>query len=444
MANFSDGLTNIAVGLGVSGRDKLAGTSYSAPVEYADTHWSNMHRDSWAAKAVVDIPAEDATREWREWQAEADQISAIEADENRLALADRLTDAYKLARLYGRAYVYFDLGDDPSVPANPNRVKRGGIRFITTLSRREVIDGDIQDDPMQAGYGDPAWYEVASVSAGHVRIHPSRMITLYGDKRPIDFVFGRQSDSVLRKAQPAIIQHDSIMHNVAALVFEAKVDVWTVNGLADILADPEDEQGFLKAAQASNAMKSMHGMLLIEGGNGESPNKYEQKKVSFATLPDIISKAQDQVCAAAKFSKAYLFGQSAGGLGSSGNMELEMDYGKIAKIQRTELQPAMAIFDECLIRSALGSRPKEIHYNWRPLWQMSDADRAKIALDTANAFKIMKETGEVPEGVLTLPMINTMTERGGVNGLEAAYNEWIDGGGNMDDVGDPDDGDLDG
>ena len=35
------------------------------------------------------------------------------------------------------------------------------------------------------------------------------------------------------------------------------------------------------------------------------------------------------------------------------------------------LTPAMSVLDEVIIRSALGSRPPEIYYEWNILWQLS-------------------------------------------------------------------------
>ena len=429
---ITDGLTNILTGLGDPSRDKLAGAGYASATEYDDQVWQNMYRDSFLARALIDNRAEDATREWREWQADAPQISALEADEARLGIQGKLKEVTRLARLYGVAHLYFDLGDDQSQPVNLNAIEKGGVRFCTVLSKREVSDGITQDDPMLDGYGMPSYYDVSSASSGMVRVHPSRMVTIYGDMRPSDAVFGVKADSVLRKAKYAITQHDFIRHHVAALVAEAKVDVWRIPDLSRILSDPEGEAAFLKAAQMSNLMKGVNGTVYMDAGNGEQKTEYTQKSASFATLPDIIAKAEDQICAAFDgHSKMYVFGASAGGL-SSGATSLEMDYAKVTTYQKTVIQPAMSVLDECLIRSALGSRPEEVHYNWRSLWSMSDAERAKIALDTASAFGKMVNTGELPAGVLTHPMINTMTEIGGIRGLEAAYQDWESAGGRDD------------
>lgn len=423
---INDGLTNLAAGMGDPSRDKVAGLSWSTPVEYNDKLWSDMYRDHWLPARLVDAPADDATREWRLWQAEAADISRIEAIEEEFQISAKIADAYRLARLYGRAHLYFDIGDDPSEPINLNRVRRGAIRFVTVLSRREITDGTIQDDPMQPNYGEPAYYEVTSTSQGLVRVHPSRLVTLYGNMRPSDYVFGKRADPVLRAVKTSLEQYIATVNNVAQLVFEAKVDVWSIPGLNRILSDPDQEAAFLKAAQTANYMKGNYGLFMLEGGEGDDKTTYEQKKMSFATLPDIIAKMQDDVCASAKFSRAYLFGSGTEGLGGSGDRDLKMDYDKISQIQNTKLTPAMRTLDEVIIRSALGSRPDDIHYNWRSLWSESDNDKAERISKLAASFKSISDAGMWPDDVLTDTSINTMIETGGMPGLEAAWNEWRD------------------
>lgn len=439
MTNFHDGYTNLLTGLGDPTRDKLAGVTIASPIEYTDKHWQDLHRDNWLAKAIVDKPAHDATREWREWMADAADISKLEAEETRLRMPDVLKQAYINARLYGKGFVYFETGGEPSEPVDPRKVRR--IDFATPLSRREVIDGDVQDDPMLPGYGEPKWYEVATTSRGSVRIHPSRMIVLYGDVRPGDYVFGRKADSVLRRCYDPVMQYGVVHHNVAALTFEAKVDIWMIPELARVLADKDQEESFLKVQQVANMLKGVHGTVFQDAGTSEMPTKYERKTQSFATLPDIMAKYEDQICGAVGYSKAYLFGESGAGMGNNGQSTLEMDYGKIAQLQKTVLQPAMSVFDECLIWSSLRNRPDDLFYNWRSLWSMSDAERAKIGLDIANTFKAAVDADIAPLEVLTPAFVNAMTESGGV-AMETYYNEWIEGGGMVDDATEEDGGDV--
>jgi len=82
------------------------------------------------------------------------------------------------------------------------------------------------------------------------------------------------------------------------------------------------------------------------------------------------------------------------------------------------MQPAMAILDECLIRSALGDRPDDLHYTWRPLWQPTAKERADIGKISAETMKIALEMDAVSVEAAGAALVNVLTESGAFPGLE--------------------------
>ena len=132
---ITDGLTNLVANLGTP-RDKAAASFYQLPQLTAEQLWA-AYRSAWLPRKIVDIPALDSCRQWRSWQAESKQITDIEAEETRLGLQQKLLEAQTKARLFGGSAIYISTGEqDPSKPLNPERVKKGGIKHLTVLSRR--------------------------------------------------------------------------------------------------------------------------------------------------------------------------------------------------------------------------------------------------------------------------------------------------------------------
>ena len=72
-----DGLENLVSRMG-TGRDKAAHSAYVGAF-LSDQEVINAYRGAWLPRKIVDIPAMDSCRKWRNWQAEEDQITAIEA-----------------------------------------------------------------------------------------------------------------------------------------------------------------------------------------------------------------------------------------------------------------------------------------------------------------------------------------------------------------------------
>ena len=426
--SLNDSLTSVVAGMGTS-RDKSSTVTYTAP-SLTDREAIDAYSGAWLPRKIVDQAAKDCFRKWREWQGDQVQNGKLEAEEKRLDLRSKYERAMVLARLLGRAHVYLDLGDDPSQPAIPDRVKAGGIRFATVLSRREIADGDIDDDPMSAYYGMPKYYDIMSPSQGLVRIHPSRLVTFWGDESPQDLVYGRKGNSVLQAAMPAIKRHDSTVANVAGLVFEARVDVITVPDLAVLMQDEAQSKAVLDRFRLMATMKGNNGLVLLSGSaNKDVPGEtWDTKPTTFATLPDIIEKAQEEVSAASGIPRAILFGVSGGGLGSTGDLELSNYYDMIGTIQSNDIEPALSIMDECLIRSALGNRPDDLWYNWSSLWQMSDKEKAEIADKITTSGERLIRMG-MPADVAIPATVSALVQGGMFPGIEGMMQEYLEGNG---------------
>ncbi len=113
-----DSLVNLVSNLGTA-RDKAAASGYTFDPPLTDQHLISFYRSSWLARKIVNIPAHDAFRKWRNWQANGNQITLLEAEEKRLRVREKLREAYWKARLFGGAAVYISDGSaDPSKPIN--------------------------------------------------------------------------------------------------------------------------------------------------------------------------------------------------------------------------------------------------------------------------------------------------------------------------------------
>src|SRR5690554_1019142 len=223
---ISDGLQNVVANLG-TGRDKAAHTVY-VPDNLTSEQLVAMYRTSWLAAAICDYPAEDATRKWRSWRAEAEQITKIEAEENRLGLQHKVQEALIASRILGGSALYISAeNQDPSQPLKPG----DRINSLVLLGKDELTAEEIVRDISSPYYGKPEFYRINS---NGVRVHASRFAIFTGRKVP--GVYSIWGDSALQSTLSAIKSADTIVANIASLVFEANVDVMKVQGFADLLA----------------------------------------------------------------------------------------------------------------------------------------------------------------------------------------------------------------
>jgi len=415
LAHIKDGLVNLVANLGTP-RDKAASTFYGPPT-LSDQEAENAYRGTWLARKVIDIPAMDSCRKWRGWSADQANITAIEAEEKRLGLQQKLLEAMIRARLTGGAALYIGTGQsDPMLPLKPESLGKAGIRHLNVLSKRVLQAGELDRDPESPGYGRPAFYTLSSGTAGQLQIHPSRLVILQGAVKPdpeLDTGNG-WGDSVLMAISKAIKDADASAANIASLVFEAKVDVIKIPNFMSNLADPEYEQKVLQRLTLAAMAKGVNGALLLD-----AEEEYEQRQAQFGGLVDLLMGFMQLVSGASDIPMTRLLGQSPGGLNASGESDLRNYYDRISSNQELVLQPALQVLDECLIRSALGSRPAEVFYNWRSLWQTTDTERATIGKTTADTIKTIADTRLIPEPVLVQVAANMLTEAGVAPGLEA-------------------------
>lgn len=420
LANISDGLRNMVANLGTS-RDKSEGSAYQF-TPMADHQLVAAYRGAWLPRKLVDIPALDSTRRWRSWNAEAGQITAIEAEEKRLGLQRKLLQAMTAARLYGGAAIYIGTGEEQiDQPLDLDRIGLGGVKYLTVLTKRHLVPGLLEDDPSSEYFNRPKMYQLAASRDRLAWIHPSRLVLLNGAEPPEDEMDTTKGwgDSVLQAVMQAVLQADSTSANIASLVFESKVDVVKIPGMMEGLRDPQYEKRLIDRFTLASTAKGINGTLVLD-----DQEQYEQKSAAFTTLPDIMDRFYQNVSGAADIPMTRLFGRSPAGMNATGESDLRNYYDRIQSHQELTLSPAMKNLDEALIRSALGDRPEEINYDWRSLWQSSDKERAEIGEITARMVKALKEAEVMPIETLGSATVNSMIEGGHLPGLEAAVEEF--------------------
>ncbi|NTS31282.1 DUF1073 domain-containing protein [Phyllobacterium sp. BT25] len=386
----TDGLTSLVAGLNDPLRDKMATAFYSGQC-LTDLELLNAYRFTWLGRKIVDIPAQDAVRKGRDWQADQKQIGIIEAEEKRLGFWQKLYEVQIKARLWGGAALFIGTGDpDLTEPLDIERIKKGGIKYLTVLNRRDITAGPIEQDVTAEWFGKPSWYEVTGATT-FLRIHPSRLCIFVGNAHPDPLLAGVNTgwgDSALDSVITAMKQADSTAANIASLVFEANVDVFKTPDFMSSLADPDYEARIIRRFSLAATMKGINRALVMDASE-----EYERKTISFSTLPEVMQTFLQMVSGAADIPVTRLLGQSPAGMSATGESDMKNYHDRISSMQNMEITPAIHRLDECLMRSALGARPEEVFYSWAPLEQMSEKQLAEIGKMNAETAKTLVDSG---------------------------------------------------
>ncbi|TRC78524.1 DUF1073 domain-containing protein [Mesorhizobium sp. WSM4310] len=421
-----DSLTNLVSRMG-TGRDKAASSFYSF-TPLSDAELLAAYRTAWLPRKIIDIPAFDSVRAWRDWQADGEQIEPIEAEENRLNVRGKVFEAKVKARLWGGAAIHIGTGDaNLADPLNIDRIGKGGLKYATVLTRRVLKAGEIERNVDSEFYGLPKTFSLTSAGNAQVDIHPSRLVIFQGNALPDDDpTLGADNfwgDSVLQSVVGAIKQADGTAANIASLVFEAKIDIIKVPNFMASLASEDYKAKILERYTLANTAKGINGTLLLD-----KEEEYEQKSASFATLPDVLDRFLQIVSGAADIPATRLLGQAPAGMNATGESDLRNYYDRLSAMQQVEMTPAMHRLDEALIRSALGSRPVDVYYEWAPLWGMSEKEKADVFKTKADAARALAggngQPPLLPIDALSEALVNAFVEDGSLPGLEAAIEEF--------------------
>ncbi|MEF2073495.1 anti-CBASS protein Acb1 family protein [Consotaella aegiceratis] len=433
------------MGLG-SERDKSAALGFGLQL-VTPQELEAMYRSDWLSRKIVDIIPNDMTREWRDWQAEKPQIEAIEETEKRLDVVRKVNRALRKARLKGGAAIFIGIrGADHGQELKPETVGKDGLEYLHVLGRDEVTVGQPILDVISPLYSEPEWYEVRSRQGGSVRVHPSRIVRFVGMEILDDQTRESQQgwgDSVLQAVYDAIKNATSVQAHTASLIPEAKQDIIYMPGLSATLARSGGEELLIKRFSYAASLKNLFSLTLLEGtgGTGDQAQgeRWEQKQISFAQLPELMQQYLQIACGAADITAIRLLGEAPSGLGSNGESALISYYDNIGARQRTELTPQMHRLDEVTIRSALGDRPPEIYYEWAPLWSLNEKERADVFSKVAAAARSIIGGGAGQPSIIALEpfseaLVNTIVEMGVMPGLDNAIDTY---GGTIEEEPDP-------
>lgn len=399
----SDSLQNLITGMGNPNYDKSMASTYPPPVRMSMDDANSAFRQSWVCKKIVKTPADDMTREWvtHHFPDDDDESGAkMMADqETRFDLPRKVRNALYWARLYGGSAILIGISGDAdlSQPLDIHGIKKGQLGYLTVFDRWRLSSyTKLTEDLNSPNFGLPDVYMLTnSLMAGQsgIPIHWTRLIRFDGEKLPVQAWLQNAfwDDSVLQHMMGNIKAYDQVIGGIAAMVWDANIDVVKIPDLPEQLASAEGEANLIKRFGLANLLKNFSRMLLL-GGDED----YEKKSNTFSGLDSVYKNVQTDICGAADMPSTRFFGSSAKGMNATGEGDLRNYYDMLASLQNSDLRPNLAKLFEVLQRDATGSYSPQYSFKFRPLWQIAGAEKAEIEFNNAQRDKIYLD-----EAVLT-------------------------------------------
>lgn len=382
----ADGLVNIASGLGL-GRGKRDHNRFVHGQLLGYAELEAAYQTNWIARQIVDIPADDMTREWRAIKChDADEIRA---EEDRLNLQSTVNEAISWSRLYGGAAILPITNQDFEKPFNPGLIKKDEVQRLMVFDRWDLIPHSINTwNVLAENYLQPEYY---TLYQGSQRIHWTHFVRFVGAKLPRRqrVLLQGWGDSQLRRCLEDIKDTVAAKDGIAELMQAANVDVITREGLSEDLST-DQEESIIKRYQLFDQMKSIINTALLDGDE-----KYDRVTLNLSGVAPVIDTLMVWIAGAADIPVTRLFGTSAKGLSATGEGDLKNYYDGIRSQQTSQLDRPMSMLDGIMVRSALGNMPDDYNYDWNRLTQPNHKDEAEARKIEAETDIILLDAGVV-------------------------------------------------
>ena len=379
-----DGLVNALTGMNTS-RDKSRYTTTSPIVFLTQEELENLYSE-WIPKRIVDIVAEQATRKgfkvlFGGEGAAAEVVTGIEQVIEDLYILENLGLACKNARLFGGSVIllYIDDGRAADQPVDKRNIR--SIEGLEVLDRWQIAP--VINEEALYDYSKATYYQI--ISGDLIRqpqltyIHKDRILRFDGEWLPYRI---RQRNygwgmSTLQSVYDSFRFYSTGISSAATLLTEFDIFVHKLRGLSTMLAAGK-EKDVRDRLVLNDMSKSVYRGYAIDAEKEE----LEFITRNFGGIGEILEKLRIDIIGASQIPHTILFGESPGGLGSTGRSE-ERDFAKmLGDYQSAHFKRPMQQLVEMIMLSKDGPTNGTVPDSWRisfnDLFELNEREKADV------------------------------------------------------------------
>lgn len=382
-----DAFSNVLARLGAGTPNLLEGTEYSLQRMSRDFNTLNaLYRESWIVRRIIDVIPADMLKNWITITSglDPDVEKRLSLTLRRTQLIDKLKRGMQWGRLYGGALgvmLVKHQGYDLSQPLQLDWIMPGDFAGLLIFDRWNGVNpsSELIEDISDPDYGFPKYYTVTDpAGGGSVKIHHSRVIRFTGNTLPFweEIAEMQWGASVIESIFDELRKRDNVSWNIAQLTFMANIRVLKMQDLGQLLAatDNESQAELLRTLEAQNMLLNNMGMQVMDAADGLETHQY-----TFGGLADCYQQFIMDISGAAEIPVTRLFGRSPSGLNATGESDLQNYYDMIAEKQESYLRPILNKVLPPFIISTLGSLPDDFDFEFDPVAEPTDKERADLA-----------------------------------------------------------------
>lgn len=285
----------------------------------------------------------------------------------------------------GRAQIYIKLDgqkDDLPFVRDQRGVKQGalkGFRLIEPMwSTPSVYNAD---DPTDENFYRPTkWFVLGR------EVHADRLMTLV--MRPVPdmlkpaYNFG--GISMFQLMKPYVERYQRTADSVAQLVHAFSMTILSTD-MSGILADGESDANLWLRVGIFNRFRDNTNTMMLD----KESEQIEQINTPLTSLPELLTKSQEQMAGPSHTPLVKLLGVTPSGLNANSDGEIRVYYDYIMAQNEAHIRPVITAISELIQLSLFGEIDPAITWEFNPLYQLDEKELAevqKIKAETAAAL----------------------------------------------------------
>lgn len=403
----TDSFSNPFARLGVGQSNLLEAAEY--PVTRLTQNYpllNSLYRNDWIARRVIDTIPEDMMKNWftLKSQLTPDQIGRFDTLVRRTHLKRQLLEGLRWGRLFGGAagiIVIEGQEDMLDQPLDLDTILPDQYKGLIISDRWSGVYPDVGlvQDLSDPDFGTPEYYAFSisetNLSSG-VRVHHSRVIRFMG--RDLPYIERTAENywgmSELEHVYTELNKRNTTSENIAQLIFQANIRTYKMADLGQMLSttQPEVQKRLYQVMSMQNYLLSNMGMNVMDKDDALETHQY-----TFSGLNDIYESFMLDIAGAAEIPVTRLFGRSPSGLNATGESDLTNYYDKIRQTQESILRPVLEKLLPILCISVWGMLPDDLDFDFNPVRDTSDEERANLIQQGSAAIVSVFQSGLISQ-----------------------------------------------
>lgn len=342
----------------------------------------NLYSTGGLFARVVDKPADDVIA--KGVTIEGDDGS-VAGELDRLKVMPAIADGIRWSRLTGGAALVL-IADDGGllpVPLNP-----GSLAQIDEIKVFDLTDISAEperyNDATQRNFGMPVYYRIQAGGA-QFRVHESRLIEIPGDPLPRQVANATKNipwagRNAVDRTYKAIMDYCEGVSLSKSILKRKQQPTYKMKGLADAINAGMEAQ----VQKRIGLVDTVRGVLNTVAVDSE--DDFTVQDMNLSGVKDVIGELKSAVSAESGMPITLIFGESPGGLNSTGQHDSDNYNGMVRAIQQNKATPALErIVSLIFAQSTVTLKSEDWSIVWPALDEPTDKESADIRKTNADA-----------------------------------------------------------